>query len=150
MDEELCLGNPVQLAKKDCKRLVKDAQVKETKRLDQDEWNFLLDTARQMVEEDSIYERNLFLIAAMKTLFLRISELSERSDWIPVMSHFWQDDEKNWWLKIYGKGRKLRDISVPDSFCLIWSVTEKVAVYPRYPDVRKNRQFLRKSVALAA
>ena len=24
--------------------------------------------------------------------------------------------KKNWWLKIYGKGRKLRDITVPDSF----------------------------------
>ncbi|MBK8972109.1 MAG: tyrosine-type recombinase/integrase [Hahellaceae bacterium] len=23
---------------------------------------------------------------------------------------------KNWWLKVFGKGRKLRDISVPDSF----------------------------------
>jgi site-specific recombinase XerD len=116
MDEDLCVGNPAQIAKKDCKRLVKDAQVKETRRLDQYQWDFLLDTARQMANEDSLYERNLFLIASMKTLFLRISELSEREDWIPVMSHFWQDDDKNWWLKIYGKGRKIRDVSVPESF----------------------------------
>ncbi|WP_428253038.1 tyrosine-type recombinase/integrase [Gynuella sp.] len=116
MDEEYCLGNPAIMAKKDCKRLVKDAQVRETKRLDQDQWRFLLDTAQKMAQEDSIYERNLFLIACMKTMFLRISELSERDDWIPSMSHFWQDDSKNWWLKIYGKGKKIRDISVPDSF----------------------------------
>lgn len=116
MDEDLCGGNPAQLAKKDCRRLVKDAQVKETKRLDSDQWQLLLENAAQMADEDSLFERNLFLIAAMKSLFLRISELSERDDWIPVMSHFWQDDDKNWWLKIYGKGRKLRDVSVPDSF----------------------------------
>lgn len=34
------------------------------------------------------------------------------------MSHFWQDSDGNWWLKIYGKGRKLRDITVPNSFIL--------------------------------
>ncbi|HCV03571.1 MAG TPA: integrase [Pseudoalteromonas sp.] len=116
MDEEYALGNPASIAKKDCKRLIKDAQVKETKRLDQEQWQFLLQMAESMAEQDPIYERNLFLLAAMKTLFLRISELSEREDWSPAMNHFWQDDEKNWWLKIYGKGRKLRDITVPDSF----------------------------------
>jgi hypothetical protein len=29
------------------------------------------------------------------------------------MSHFWKDNDNNWWLKIYGKGRKVRDITVP-------------------------------------
>lgn len=116
MENEISLGNPVLLAKKDCKRLVKDAQIKETKRLDQAQWAFLLHTAESMASDDAIYERNLFLIAAMKTMFLRISELAERDDWIPTMNHFWQDDDKNWWLKIFGKGKKIRDISVPDSF----------------------------------
>ena len=116
MENELALGNPAILAKKDCKRLIKDAQVKETKRLDQEQWSLLLKTAEDLANEDEVFERNLFLIAAMKTMFLRISELAEREDWIPVMNHFWQDDEKNWWLKIYGKGKKIRDISVSDSF----------------------------------
>lgn len=116
MDEEICFGNPAQLAKKDCKRLYKDAQVKETKRLDNDQWQYLLDVATEMASQDSIYERNLFLIASLKTLFLRISEFSEREDWAPVMSHFWQDNDKNWWLKIFGKGRKLRDVTVPNDF----------------------------------
>ena len=117
MDNELVLGNPAMLAKKDYKKNdVVDKSVKETKRLDQDQWQFLLDTAQRMADEDPLMERNLFLIASMKTLFLRISELSERDKWTPIMSHFWQDDSKNWWLKIFGKGNKIRDISVPDSF----------------------------------
>jgi len=116
MDEEACYGNPAQLAKKDCKRLVKDAQVKDVKRLSPDQWDLLLLTAKEMADEDPLYERNLFLLAALKTLFLRISELSERPDWIPVMSHFWSDNQDNWWLKIFGKGRKIRDITVPDEF----------------------------------
>ena len=69
-----------------------------------------------MADENPIFERNLFVIAALKTLFLRISELSERPNWSPVMSHFWQDEDENWWLKVFGKSRKLRDITVPLDF----------------------------------
>ncbi|RNL67487.1 tyrosine-type recombinase/integrase [Zhongshania marina] len=115
-DEEYCYGNPVQLAKKDCRYLIKDAQVKDVKRLTEDQWNFLLEVAHTMADDDSRYERSLFLIASLKTLFLRISEYSDRAEWSPTMSHFWKDNDNNWWLKIYGKGRKVRDITVPPSF----------------------------------
>lgn len=116
MGEEFCYGNPAQIAKKDCKHFIIDTQIKEVKRLSSEQWQYLLDTAIEMADSDPIYERNLFVIAALKTLFLRISELSERENWSPVMSHFWQDDENNWWLKIFGKGRKLRDTTVPPDF----------------------------------
>jgi len=116
MGEEFCYGNPAQIAKKDCKHFISDAQVKEVKRLSSAQWQYLLDTAVDMANEDPIYERNLFVIASLKTLFLRISELSERDNWSPVMGHFWQDEDDNWWLKIFGKGRKLRDTTVPTDF----------------------------------
>tara|TARA_R110001599_G_scaffold12658_3_gene59088 strand:- start:1030 stop:2262 length:1233 start_codon:yes stop_codon:yes gene_type:complete len=116
MDEEFCFGNPVQIAKKDCRYFIKDAQVKDVKRLSETQWQYLLKVAQSMADNDDRYERNLFLIASLKTLFLRISEFSERADWTPSMSHFWQDHDKNWWLKIYGKGRKIRDVTVPSSF----------------------------------
>lgn len=64
MDEELCLGNPVQIAKKDCKGLIKDKKIRKTKRLDKGQWAFLLEAATQMADEDPIFERNLFLISA--------------------------------------------------------------------------------------
>lgn len=116
MGEELCYGNPAQIAKKDCRHFIRDAQVKEAKRLTEAQWQYVLDTAVEMADENLIYERNLFVIAALKTLFLRISELSERENWAPAMGHFWQDDDENWWLKVYGKGRKLRDTTVPSDF----------------------------------
>ncbi|MDG1752267.1 MAG: site-specific integrase [Thalassotalea sp.] len=114
--EELCYGNPVKMARRDCRYFVTDAQVKEIKRLTSSQWQYVLDTAVDMANEDANFERNLFIIAALKTLFLRISELSERPDWSPIMGHFWQDEDENWWLKVYGKGRKLRDITVPTDF----------------------------------
>jgi len=116
MGEEFCYGNPAQIAKKDCKHFITDAQVKEVKRLTTAQWQYLLDTVIEMADENPIYERNLFVIAALKTLFLRVSELSERDNWSPIMGHFWQDEDENWWLKVFGKGRKLRDITVPYDF----------------------------------
>jgi site-specific recombinase XerD len=116
MDEEYCYGNPVQIAKKDCRYFINDKQVKEAKRLTEFQWDYLLQTAQDMADSNQRYERGLFLIASLKALFLRISEYSERPEWVPVMGHFWNDSDDNWWLKIYGKGRKLRDITVPSSF----------------------------------
>ncbi|PKH87608.1 MULTISPECIES: tyrosine-type recombinase/integrase [Colwellia] len=116
MAEDFCIGNPAQIAKKDCRHFIIDSQVKEIKRLTGSQWQFVLDTAVEMADENAMFERNLFVIASLKTLFLRISELSERPNWSPTMGHFWQDDDENWWLKIFGKSRKLRDITVPIDF----------------------------------
>ncbi len=116
MNEEHLYGNPAQIAKPDCRHFIKDAQVKEIRRLSESQWQYVFNVALELANQDRIYERSLFVITALKTLFLRISELSERPNWTPVMSHFWQDSDGNWWLKIFGKGRKLRDITVPNSF----------------------------------
>ena len=118
MNEEILFGNPAQMAKKDCRHFIKDAQVKEVRRLTEQQWQFLLETCTELADQDHQFERSLFVICSLKVLFLRISELSERKDWIPVMSHFWQDSDGNWWLKIFGKGRKIRDITVPDAFLI--------------------------------
>ncbi|ODS22407.1 integrase [Candidatus Endobugula sertula] len=116
MNEEICYGNPASIAKTDCRYFIADAQVKEIRRLTEEQWQYVLNIAFSLAENDCAYERSLFIIATLKTLFLRISELSERKDWSPEMRHFWQDGENNWWLKIYGKGRKLRDVSVPTQY----------------------------------
>lgn len=116
MNEEYTYGNPAQLAKPDCRYFIKDAQVKEVRRLSEQQWQFVFEVALDMANNDAQHERSLFIVTALKTLFLRISELSERTNWSPTMNHFWQDSNNNWWLKIYGKGRKIRDITVPESF----------------------------------
>jgi len=116
MDEEICFGSPITLARRDCKHLIKDKQVKQINRLTNEQWQFAMEAALSLAEEDPIYERHLFILAAMKTLFLRVSELSERPSWTPIMGHFWSDEDQNWWFKAYGKGKKIRDITVPPDF----------------------------------
>ena len=78
MNEEFCLGNPAQIAKKDCRHFITDAQVKDVHRLNASQWQYVLDVAVDMANENTVFERNLFVVASLKTLFLRISELSER------------------------------------------------------------------------
>lgn len=118
INEEICYGNPAQVAKTDCRHFIDDVQVKEIRRLTEEQWQYVLESAAAMADRDGTFERALFVVASLKTLFLRVSELSERKDWIPAMNHFWQDEHLNWWLKIFGKGRKLRDVSVPSDFLL--------------------------------
>lgn len=115
-EEEYLYGNPVPLAKKDCRYFIKDSQVKKTKRLTEDQWEYMLNTCVELADSDPYYERNLFLVITLKTLFLRISELSERDEWSPKMGDFWKDHDGNWWLKVYGKGRKIRDVTVPTQY----------------------------------
>lgn len=144
MNEEICYGNPASIAKMDCRYFIADAQIKEIRRLTEDQWEYVLDIALQLAEEDAIYERSLFIIATLKTLFLRISELSERNDWSPEMRHFWQDTDGNWWLKIYGKGRKLRDVSVPTQYLLYLKRYRQYRALPSLPSSYETHPLVEK------
>lgn len=144
MNEEHLYGNPAQIAKLDCRHFIKDSQVKEIRRLTESQWQYVFNVAFELANQDRLYERSLFIVCALKTLFLRISELSERKDWTPVMSHFWQDYEGNWWLKVFGKGRKLRDITVPESFIEYLKRYRKYRGLPPLPSPSENLPIVEK------
>lgn len=113
---DYCVGNPVSIVKKNCRYLVVEASQKESRRLSALQWDSLLNAAESLASESDEGHRSLFVIAALKSLKLRVSELSARPNWVPVMKHFHQDHEGNWWFKAYGKGKKLRDVSVSNDF----------------------------------
>lgn len=114
-DEGYAFGNPIPAIRKQSPYLIKGATSKNIKRLSDLQWEYLLDCAKNMADADRNHERTLFIIALLKTLYLRISELSDRPYWQPVWKHFWQDNDGNHWLKVLGKGNKVRDISVPSA-----------------------------------
>lgn len=116
VSEDYAFGNAIASVKKDCPYLIKDASFNEVKRLSSLQWDYILESSVKMATENPDHHRTLFIIATLKTLYLRISELSDRQNWSPVMGHFWQDKDKNHWFKVFGKGSKQRDVSVPDSF----------------------------------
>ena len=114
-DEGYAFGNPIPAIRKQSPYLIKGATQKNIKRLSDLQWDFVLECAEQAADKDPLHERTLFVIATLKTLYLRVSELSDRSNWQPVWKHYWQDSDGNNWLKVLGKGNKLRDVSVPSA-----------------------------------
>ncbi|MDK2593559.1 tyrosine-type recombinase/integrase [Pseudoalteromonas obscura] len=114
--EEKSFANFVPVVKKNCPYLVVQSQIKLPDTLSDLQWEYVFGVTKDLCEENPKLERNLFTLACLKGLYLRISELSERPQWSPVMSHFWQDQDGFWFLRIMGKGNKLRDVTLSDEF----------------------------------
>lgn len=116
-EEGFCQGDPVLVAKRDCKHLIKNVAIKPVKRLSKEQWGCVMDAAENMASTDPNYERSLFIIATMKVCFLRVSEMSEWDEWLPKMGNFsyerLSDGESGWVLYVFGKGRKIRKVTVP-------------------------------------
>jgi len=69
-----------------------------------------------MAEENpALHERTLFIMSALYSMYLRISELSASARWIPKMNDFNRDHNKLWWFTTVGKGNKERQIAVSDT-----------------------------------
>ncbi|WP_105201341.1 tyrosine-type recombinase/integrase [Pseudoalteromonas sp. T1lg10] len=114
--EERSFTNFVPVVKKNCPYLVVQSQINQPDTLSDLQWEYVLRVTEERCEQDPQLERNLFALACLKGLYLRISELSERPNWSPVMSHFWQDADGFWFLRVMGKGNKLRDVTLSESF----------------------------------
>tara|TARA_A100001015_G_scaffold62342_1_gene68705 strand:+ start:3923 stop:5200 length:1278 start_codon:yes stop_codon:yes gene_type:complete len=114
-EENYAFGNPIPAIRKQSPYLVKGATQKNIKRLSQTQWKYVLDAALRTADQDSRNERTLFIVAMLKSLYLRVSELSERPHWTPIWNHFWSDHDGNNWFKVFGKGNKMRDVSVPNA-----------------------------------
>lgn len=84
--------------------------------LTQLQWNFVIETAEAMAQEDAAHERTLFIVATLYAMYLRISDLVGRDNWAPTMGDFRRDTRGHWWLHVVGKGNKAAKISVRDDY----------------------------------
>ena len=114
--EEKTFTNFVPVVKKNCPYLITQSQINQPDTLSDIQWEYVFGITKDLATEDPNLERNLFTLACLKGLYLRISELSERPQWSPVMSHFWQDNDGFWFLRVMGKGNKLRDVTLSSDF----------------------------------
>ncbi|MDT8428813.1 MAG: site-specific integrase [Pseudomonadales bacterium] len=106
-------SNPVAQIRQKGKFLRKRQESKQIRRLSAIQWDIIIETAEQMARTDpEVHERTLFIMSALYSMYLRISELVETDRWSPQMGHFYRDNEGNWWFQTVGKGNKERDISV--------------------------------------
>jgi len=113
---DLCDKNFVPVVKKNCPFLIKQVQRKTPDTLSQLQWEYVLGITTEQAAKEPHFERNLFILATLKTLYLRVSEMSEHPKWRPTMSDFSVDSDGFWYLTVFGKGNKVRDVTVPPAY----------------------------------
>ena len=116
LDEDLIVANPVARIRQKSKFIKKEQSPKSVYRLSNIQWDYLIETAEKLAEEDpDIHERTLFVMNCLYAMYLRISELVADGNSIPLMNSFQRDSDKSWWFHVTGKGNKDRKIVVSDA-----------------------------------
>lgn len=102
-----------------------DDDDKDFVRLTDSQWEWVKKALLEAAAEDEKYELHLFVVITMKSLYLRVSELSKRvikvggSPYYPRMGDFRHrtvGKKRIWYLKVYGKGGKVRKIPLPEEY----------------------------------
>jgi len=120
IQQEYALINPVLQVRQKSKFIRKHQHKGQIRRLSEIEWAYVIETAELMAAEDpEQHERSLFIMNALFSMYLRISELAASERWQPEMGHFFRDHDGLWWFKTVGKGNKERDISVSDAMLTV-------------------------------
>ena len=116
LQEEYVYMNPVALIRQKSKFIRKTQGQPKIRRLSERQWQYVIKTAEEMAAtHPEMHERTLFIMSALYSMYLRISELAASKRWNPLMNHFYRDSEESWWFTTVGKGNKQRQIAVSDS-----------------------------------
>lgn len=116
LQEEYVTANPVALIRQKSKFIRKAQGKPKIRRLSQIQWQYVIRTAESLaIQNPDKYERTLFIMAALYSMYLRISELADSARWTPMMNDFKCDNNNKWWFTTVGKGNKERDIAVSDA-----------------------------------
>lgn len=113
--EDVPVGNPFKAIKQKSKYTSKIRSRRTGKALSQLQWDYLIDVAEKMADENPKHERTLFIVVSLFAMYLRVSDLSGLHGWTPTMGSFFKD-QHGWWLKVVGKGNKEAEITVKPSF----------------------------------
>lgn len=116
LQEDYALTNPVALIRQKSKFIQKQQGGPKIRRLSELQWQTVIHTTQKMAEKNrTLHERTLFMMSALYSMYLRISELSASARWTPSMNHFYRDHDGNWWFTTVGKGNKQRQIAVSNA-----------------------------------
>lgn len=116
VQEDYVLSNPVALIRQKSKFIRKHQQQLKIRRLSDLQWHYVIKTAQRLADESpEVHERTYFIMSALYSMYLRISELCASERWEPTMRDFHRDQDGNWWFTTVSKGNKQRDIAVSDA-----------------------------------
>jgi site-specific recombinase XerD len=116
LQEDYVFMNPVALIRQKSKFIRKQQNQTQIRRLTPLQWEYVIETANLMASNNADrHERTLFIMTALYSMYLRISELTANKRWLPKMCDFHRDHDGNWWFKTIGKGNKERKIAVSNA-----------------------------------
>jgi site-specific recombinase XerD len=116
LQDEYVYANPVALIRQKSKFIRQNQGKPKIRRLSELQWEYVITTTQKMAEANpNSQERTLFIMSALYSMYLRISELAASNRWVPIMSHFQRDNDGNWWFTTVGKGNKERQIAVSNA-----------------------------------
>ena len=105
--------NPIARIKQKSRFIKRYQTSQKVRRLTDMQWSFVIETARTLADEEQVkHERTLFIMSALYSMYLRISELVVSDRWSPTMNDFKRDQDGNWWFTTVSKGNKERQIAV--------------------------------------
>lgn len=82
------------------------------------QWSYVISTVEALaIEKPDTYQRSLFLIKLIYSCYLRISEVSARAGYSPIMSQFQQDRQTGIWSFYIpqSKGGKRRNVAISNA-----------------------------------
>ncbi len=116
LQEEYVTINPVSLIRQKSRFIRKNQGQAKIRRLSELQWQYVINTASTLANRAPLqHERTLFIMSALYSMYLRISELVASERWTPLMNDFSRDGDGNWWFTTVGKGNKERQIAVSDA-----------------------------------
>ena len=116
IQEEITEINPIANIRQKSKYLRRRQGKAKIRRLSELQWDSVIKTTESLaVTNPQLHERTLFIMTALYTMYLRISELASSERWSPKMNDFFRDHDGLWWFTTVGKGNKERQIAVCDN-----------------------------------
>ncbi len=146
VQEGLIEANPVSLIRQKSKFIRKDSLRAPVRRISNLQWDYVLETAELMAQEDPQHERTLFIMNCLFAMYLRISELVADERAVPVMGDFRKDLDGNWWFYVTGKGNKNRTITVCDAMLQALKRYRKFLGLPPLPDPGERMPLIAKTL----
>ena len=107
IQEDYLSHNPVVQIRQKSRYFRKHQKQRMIRRLSELQWSYVIETAEMMANTNpEKHERTLFIMNALFSMYLRISELVADARWQPQMGDFKRDLDGNWWFTTVGKGNK--------------------------------------------
>lgn len=133
IQEDYTEVNPILHVRQKSKYIRRQQGKPKVRRLSELQWGYVIETAEMMANKNKKDHRTLFIMTALYSMYLRISELAASERWTPKMCDFYRDHDGLWWFTTIGKGNKERQISVSDAMLAALKKYRKSMQMPLLP-----------------